>query len=229
MVTKPYPLGIEISLAVQGFIQKGAKPWLKSGMQIGDILLMSRPLGVGIFFAGQMQNINLQYSSNTIMKNLVSSQQNLIDEIHLFQDQFAESFVNAATDITGYGFMGHLKEMVESSNLSRVKNNFPPIKVILDLPSFKAYPGVFELIQKNIKSTLFESNKEIIDEIFTEHWNDRIISFSKENSIDKVTLNNVISLLLDPQTCGPLLISCAPKYESVLKNNWYKVGEVLER
>ena len=151
----------------------------------------------------------------------------MVDQIYLFQEHFGESFVNAATDITGYGFMGHLKEMIESSNLSRKKNNLAPIKVLLDLYAFKAYPGVFDLIQKKIKSTLFESNKEIIDLIFKENWNDRIIAFSKENLIDKVTLNERISLLLDPQTCGPLLISCDPKYESVLKENWYKVGEVI--
>ena len=229
LVNKPYSLGIDISLTVQGFMHKGSKPWVKSGMQTGDILLMSRPLGVGIFFAGQMQNINLKCSSDAIMKNLAKSQQYLIDQIHLYQDQFDDSFVNAATDITGYGFIGHLKEMVESSNLSRKKNNLPPIKTRLDLFAFKAYPGVFELIQKKIKSTLFESNKKIIEEIFHESLNDRIITFSRENSIDKKTLKDRISLLLDPQTCGPLLISCAPKYESVLKDNWYKVGEVIER
>ena len=61
------------------------------------------------------------------------------------------------------------------------------------------------------------------------NYNDRIITFSKEDLIDKETLNERISLLLDPQTCGPLLISCDPKYESVLKNNWYKVGEVIKK
>ena len=58
---------------------------------------------------------------------------------------------------------------------------------------------------------------------------DRIIAFTKENLIDNETLSEIMSLLLDPQTCGPLLISCDPKYESVLKDNWYKVGEVIKR
>ena len=226
LVNKPYSLEMEISLTVQGVLQKGAKPWLKSGMQIGDILLMSRPLGVGIFFAAQMQNINLPTDSDVIMKNLVKSQQYLIDQIYLYQDQFGELFVNAATDITGYGFLGHLKEMIESSNLSRRKNNLAPIKVLLDLFAFKAYPGVFDLIKRNIRSTLFESNKEIFDLILKEKLCNRIISFEKENLIDIKTLNERISLLLDPQTCGPLLISCNPKYENVLKDDWYKVGEV---
>ena len=220
---------MEISLTVQGVLNNGAKPWLKSGMQIGDILLMSRPLGVGIYFAAQMQNKYLGGSSDEIMKNLVTSQQCLIDQIYIFQEKFGESLVNAATDITGYGFMGHLKEMVESSNLFRKNNKLAEIKVLLDSSSFKAYPGVLDLARKNIQSTLFQSNKEIIEPIFKEHWSDRIISFTKENLIDNETLSEIMSLLLDPQTCGPLLISCDPKYESVLKDNWYKVGEAIKR
>ncbi len=229
LVNKPYSLGMEISLTVQGILNNGSKPWLKSGMQIGDILLMSRPLGVGIYFAAQMQNKYLGGSSDEIMKNLVTSQQYLIDQIYIFQEKFGESIVNAATDITGYGFMGHLKEMVESSNLFRKKNKLAEIKVLLDSSSFKAYPGVLDLVRKNIQSTLFQSNKEIIELIFKENCSDRIISFTKEHLIDNETLSEIMSLLLDPQTCGPLLISCDPKYESVLKDNWYKVGEVIKR
>jgi len=132
-------------------------------MNDGDILMMSRPLGVGIYFAGQMQNINMLESSSEIINNLLKSQQYLIDEIYFFQNQFKESLVNAATDITGYGFIGHLKEMIESSNLYRERNNLKPLKVLLDLFAFKAYPGVFDLIRKDVKSTFFKSNKEIFD------------------------------------------------------------------
>ncbi|MBO6959418.1 MAG: selenide, water dikinase SelD [Prochlorococcus marinus CUG1438] len=228
LVNKPYSLGIDISLTVQGILKNGSKPWLKSGMNDGDILMMSRPLGVGIYFAGQMQNINMLSCSSEIINNLVKSQQYLIDEIYFFQDQFKESLVNAATDITGYGFIGHLKEMVGSSNLYRERNNQEPIKVLLDLFAFKAYPGVFDLIRKDIKSTFFESNKEIFDKIYRGNKQNRIINFLNENSFDKKTFNERISLLLDPQTCGPLLISCNRKYENVLKDKWYKVGEVVK-
>ncbi len=228
LVNKPYSLGIDISLTVQGILKNRAKPWLKSGMNIGDILMMSRPLGVGIYFAGQMQNINMLGSSSEVINNLVKSQQYLIDEIYLFQNQFKESLVNAATDITGYGFIGHLKEMVESSNLYRQSNNLEKLKVLLDLFAFKAYPGVFDLIRKDVKSTFFESNKDIFDKIYKVNKQKRIINFLNENSLDQETFNERISLLLDPQTCGPLLISCNRKYENVLKDKWYKVGEVVK-
>ena len=227
LVDKPYSLGIDISLTVQGVLKNGAKPWFKSGMQKGDIILMSRPLGVGVFFAAQMQNINLKDSSEEIMRNLVTSQQPLIEKIYLLQDKFGETFINAATDITGYGFIGHLKEMIDSSNLLRKDNNLKPISVLLNLLAFKAYPGVFDLIHQGIKSSLFESNKEIFDQILSEKRNNRIISFSKKNKVSSDIFKEKISLLLDPQTCGPLLISCDPKYESFLKDEWYKVGEVI--
>lgn len=90
----------------------------------------------------------------------------------------------------------------------------------------KNIPGGRQL-HKGIKSSLFESNKEIFDQIISEKRNNRIISFSKKNKVNSESFKERISLLLDPQTCGPLLISCDPKYENFLKNEWYKVGEVI--
>ena len=118
---KPYSLGIDISLTVNGYLGNGKKSWKKSGMKSGDIILLSRPLGVGIFFAAQMRNINLFKSSSKILKNLLTSQQNLIEDIYLLQESLGEKIINASTDITGFGLLGHLKEMVDASNDLRIK------------------------------------------------------------------------------------------------------------
>ena len=48
----PANLGVQITLTVNG--SSGAAPWLKSGLQPGDALLISRPLGTGVLFAGAM-------------------------------------------------------------------------------------------------------------------------------------------------------------------------------
>ena len=42
---KPYTLGVDLSLSVQGVLEFGQKSWNKHGMKPGDVLLMSRPLG----------------------------------------------------------------------------------------------------------------------------------------------------------------------------------------
>ena len=46
----PASLGVQITLTVNG--SSSRSPWLKSGLQAGDVLLISRPLGAGVLFAG---------------------------------------------------------------------------------------------------------------------------------------------------------------------------------
>jgi len=227
--TKPYEFGMDISLSVQGIIKEGKKPWKKNGLEAGDILLLSRPLGVGIIFAAQMQNINLLNSTELLYKRLRSSQQILVDQIYQLQEKLGENIINAATDITGFGFIGHLQEMINSSNIQRKKCNINQIKAVLNLMAFNTYPNVMKLIRKGVKSTLFDGNKKIYDEILKKEFSRREIVFDKEKDLSMDKINEIIELLLDPQTCGPLLISCKPKYEKYFKNNWYKVGRICEK
>jgi len=76
---------------------------------------------------------------------------------------------------------------------------------------------------------LFDGNKKIYDEILKKEFSRREIVFDKEKDLSMDKINEIIELLLDPQTCGPLLISCKPKYEKYFKNNWYKVGRICEK
>ncbi len=222
----PYSLGIDISLTVNGLMEEGNQPWKKSGMQSGDILLMSRPLGVGIFFAALMRNIQLSNSSFEVLSNLLISQQKLIDDIYLLQQKLGKNIINACTDITGFGFLGHLKEMIDSSNEQRIKRNKKRIKAIIDLSLLRAYPQIFELIKKGIRSSFFAENKKIYDEIISNHLQEQSIIFIQQKDLISEEFSERIELLLDPQTCGSLLISCDPIYEKYLNKDWYRVGEV---
>ena len=225
-VSKPYELGIDISLSVQGILKNSKKPWKKNGLRPDDLLFLSRPLGVGIIFAAKMQNINLLNSTNQLYKNLIKSQQILVDQIHHFQDNFGENIVNGATDITGFGLIGHLKEMINCSNLERRNHNFKEIRAVINLMSIKTYPDVMELIRKGVRSSLFDGNKKIYNSMEEKDFSKREIIFDAQDNLSKLEINERISLLLDPQTCGPLLISCQPKYEKYFKKNWYKIGRI---
>lgn len=198
-------------------------------MKQGDIILLSRPLGIGIFFAAQMRNINLFESSNFVFDNLTSSQQPLIEELISLQCKLDKKIINASTDITGFGFLGHLKEMIDATNLKNKNERNKPIKVELDLNAFKAYPGMLKIIAKGIKSSLFDENKKILDNINFQNPNERIITFKKENNLNEEDYFHKVELLIDPQTCGPICISCQPEYKKYLNNCWYEVGKVLEK
>ena len=228
-VSKPYELGIDISLSVQGILKNSKKPWKKNGMKPGDIIFLSRPLGVGIIFAAQMQNINLFNSTNMIYHNLITSQQILVDQIYQIENKLGEHIINSATDITGFGLIGHLKEMINSSNLERKSKNFNQIRAILNLMALKTYPNVMELIRKGVRSTMYHGNNKIYREIVEKEFNKREIIFEAEDSLSKDQINDKIDLLLDPQTCGPILISCHPKYEKYFKKNWYQIGRICDK
>ena len=227
---KPYSLGVELGLSVQGILKIKQKPWKKNGMKPGDILLMSRPLGIGIFFAAQMRSINLFESYKDIFKNLISSQQKTVINIRNIEEKLGKNIVNASTDITGYGFLNHLNEMLGSSNLKRRKENLQEIQVVLDLNSFRAYTGILDLIRCGVRSSLFNENSKILDLIFKKDHQEQLISFNQfKNDLKHEELNAKKELLCDPQTCGPLLVSCDPNYHKYFDDNWYKVGVVKNK
>jgi len=229
LANKPYSLGMEISLVVQGILKGDEMSWNKYGMNPGDIICLSRPLGIGVFFAALMQNKNLPNRANLILDDLSRSQQDVVEKILKIQKSLGHVFVNASTDITGYGLFGHLKEMIDASNHFRKKDELKEIKVVLDLLSFQAYPGVYKLIKSGIRSSLFFENKKVFDNFRIQEKNDQSILFLQENEILAGKHNEKIELLVDPQTCGPLLISINKKYEKYLAKNWYKVGEVIAK
>ena len=227
---KPYSLGVELGLSVQGICKINEKPWRKDGMKPGDILLMSRPLGVGVFFAAQMRNINIFDSYEEIFKNLITSQEGLIENIKVIQEKLGKEIVNAATDITGYGLFGHLNEMIEASNLKRREENLHEIKVMLDLHSIQVYPGILDLINSGIKSSIFYENKKLMNINLKKDFKEQSISLSEfKNNLENKELKAKTELLCDPQTCGPLLISCDSIYEKFYDDNWYKIGVVHEK
>ena len=92
--------------------------------------------------------------------------------------------------------------------------NKPEITVALDGPAIPAYPGALELFDRGISSTLAPSNRAALQLL--------------EN---KVQLHQpptaaLLELLVDPQTCGPLLLACNSKAATQLIQSgpWIQIG-----
>ena len=92
------------------------------------------------------------------------------------------SKVKAATDISGYGLIGHLKNILEGSNIS-AKLNFNEIPIL---------EGSLKLSKKEFWPTGTKNNKRILD---------------KNIKWDKTISNNEKMILFDSQTSGGLLLS----------------------
>jgi selenium donor protein len=143
--------------------------------QPGDVLVLTKPLGSGILTTGIKNNLVDDETINTVsnvMKALNKSA----------SDAMTEVGVNACTDVTGFGLLGHLLEMCKAS---RVTAN-------LNLNNIPFLDGVSELAQKNVIPGGSKNNLKFVS---------KDVSFSKNISSFQQLM------LADAQTSGGLLIS----------------------
>ncbi len=195
----PYAQDIQISLSVNGITTHF---WGKRGIQAGDTLLINRPIGTGVLFAG--------FNSGKVNSKEID---NVIHTINTSHRQYIESLeylniqVNGCTDITGFGLYGHVSEMVENSR---------GLAAVIDMNLVPTYPKTYDLLKQGISSTMSPHNKSKLNK--PSRWvqfKSPLTQFDKE-------------LLSDPQTCGPLLISCSEDHAMKLQKEgkWIPIGHI---
>ena len=99
-----------MNLAIQGKVES-QHILHKRGMQLGDQLLLSRPLGTGVLFAASMTGQAPADAINQALQQMASSQHKLVKRLQDWQRTHPNS-IHAATNITGFGLLGHLLEMM---------------------------------------------------------------------------------------------------------------------
>ena len=136
---------------------------------------------------------------DTALKAMACSQHTLLSSLSKFGD------IHACTDITGFGLLGHLGEMLQ---------NNPGLKVQLDGSAIPTYPGVLELFESGISSSLAPSNRAAW------RWLEGPVLIPERPSVE------LMELLVDPQTCGPLLLACSREAAVQLIQNgpWIQIG-----
>jgi selenide,water dikinase len=162
-------------LAVTGLIDI---PDLKKNntAQEGDLLFLTKPLGVGILSTAQKRGL-LKEEHLSVMINQMSQLNKVGEALGKIVG------VNAMTDVTGFGLMGHVIEMAEGSSLS----------VELFYDEIRFADGVKEYLAQRI-----------IPDATYRNWN----SYSTKVSFAKgVNVMEAFNSLPDPQTNGGLLIA----------------------
>ena len=183
-------------LAVTGIIDN-SKILKNSTAKINDVLILTKPLGTGIITTAIKHNKAKKQSIKDAIE-LMSALNNSAAKIL----QNAQLSINACTDITGYGLLGHLNEISKSSNLTATiyYKSIPFIKGVENLAKSNIIPG-------GTKSNLDYINNDVF-------FNKTIQSYQKY-------------MLADAQTSGGLLISVAKEDSNKLlgqlnKNSKYQ-------
>ena len=170
-------------LAVTGFIHPN-RIVTNAGGQPGDQLVLTKPLGIGIITTG----IKRQQVSEATTQRAVEVMATLNGDAAA---AMAEIGVHAATDVTGYGLLGHLLEMVTGARLSATirLREVPVLPEAWDLAARGIVPGG---TQRNLAavspSVVWEADLREIEQV----------------------------VLADAQTSGGLLIAVAPEKTGAL-------------
>lgn len=157
--------------------------WPKSGAKPGDVLLLSKPLGTGVILAADQQGMADADAVDAAYKSMLSSNYASAEQLRTIKP-------NAVTDITGFGLIGHLLEMLDEASQGLYKN----ISAQLSLASIPLILGARELSSAGWRSSLYPQLASYLQRCH----------FASE--LDSPTLD----LLLDPQTSGGLLASVSP-------------------
>lgn len=148
--------------------------------KVGDLLFLTKPLGVGVLTTAEKKAL---LKENHI--DLAANQMMMLNRVGAALGKL--SGVNAMTDVTGFGLLGHLTEMCEGSNVSAeiTYNNVP--QIVDDLQYYfnhNCIPG----------GTLRNLN-----------------AYGHHVFLSPTDNPHALHLLADPQTSGGLLVSVNPE------------------
>lgn len=97
-------------LSVTGFVHPD-KLWKNHGAKPGDVLFLTKPIGIGVLTAAQKAELLDQKTEARMIQLMTTLNKGARDALVSFE-------VHACTDVTGFSFLGHLYEMCSGSETS---------------------------------------------------------------------------------------------------------------
>ena len=167
--------GAELSL---GLTVTGAvvEPMLtKADLTSGEALVLTKGLGTGVLMAANMQGHANSHWTQAAFRSMDTSNGQAVEILR-------KHGVRAATDISGFGLLGHLSEMLRASNVSA--------KLVLECVPLLA--GAKQCMASGMASALQQNNE---------------LALLDYELIGVAPTDAALRLMVDPQTSGGLLAS----------------------
>ncbi|MBU1291120.1 selenide, water dikinase SelD [bacterium] len=166
-------------LAVVGLVDP-KKVIYNNTPEVGDFLILTKPLGVGI--------ISTAIKGEIAEKRVVDKAVFWMTKLNKLSQELLELNIHSLTDVTGFGLVGHLSEMILLSGKE--------LGVEVSIKDIPVIDGIYNYINMGMVSKGAMRNQKIYSCLVEKNIN---LSFEKE------------IVLFDPQTSGGLLISIDPQ------------------
>jgi selenide,water dikinase len=180
--------GLALALTVNGRAAPG-RHWPKGPLREGDALLLCGPLGSGVLFAAAAAGAARPGWIDAALETMQRSQAPLVALL-------AAHGCQACTDVTGFGLLGHLGEMLAEGGWAgggAGGSGSPPLMVRLEARGVAAFDGALDLLDQGWASSLAPANARAL----------ALLQGPVRLVGERAAAHQ--ALLIDPQTCGPLL------------------------
>jgi selenide,water dikinase len=166
---------LTVGLSALGALAAGDAPLRKGRLELGQRLILTKRLGTGVILHADP----LGWVPGPWLEQAYASMLRPNAEAAAIARRMGAT---AATDVTGFGLLGHLGEMARASAFS----------VAVDVDLLPALPGALELFARGLQSTAHAQNEKLLVGTVIDH------AASRHGSLP---------LLADPQTSGGLLLA----------------------
>jgi len=176
---------LKFGYAVTGLIHP-ARVWRNKGAQAGDVLLLTKPLGTGVLATALKQGRAQEADIAAANAGMARLNRDAADALHEVENAAGGTPIHAVTDITGFGLLGHAREMAVASGVS----------FEIEHGRIAFLPGAVEAARGGFLSAGLKNNRAFVASC---------AGFAGS------VAEEIRQLLFDPQTSGGLLVSIAPE------------------
>ncbi|WP_300761000.1 selenide, water dikinase SelD [Helicobacter sp. UBA3407] len=121
-------------LSVSGIIHP-KKIWRNNGAQVGDVLILTKPIGMGV--------LTTALKANMLDSKVADKIAQIMATLNRRACEIASDFeIHACTDITGFGLLGHLSEMLNPKiNIHLESSAIPLVEEAIEFAKMGIIPG----------------------------------------------------------------------------------------
>jgi selenide, water dikinase len=207
---------LKFGYAVTGLIDP-RKIWRNVGARSGDALIFTKPIGTGMISTALKQGQASEESVRAAADSMSRLNKSAADALHEFiagnaeNNRAGDSAIHAVTDVTGFGILGHAREMALGSCVS-FRLNHSRVEYL---------PGAIAASQAGFLSGGLKNNCQFVEGC----------AFFAESVAEEFR-----NLFYDPQTSGGLLIAVEESRANVLLDSLERhrvharvIGSVLSK
>ena len=169
---------IKFGYAVTGMIHP-ERVWTNSGAQILDSLIFTKPIGTGVISTAIKQGKAQQSWIDAAIQSMTTLNARAAEIAS--SGNFA---IHAATDVTGFGLIGHAREMAVGSGVS----------LRIDSSKIQLLEGAMDCVRAGLVPGGLKNNRDFAECLV---------------NYDPNIPEEIRTILFDPQTAGGLLLSVA--------------------